>query len=779
MPTYLVSDSSGEKNLPKVPTPVAGPRKGEGPMDTKELQPLVSNLITAAASYIDTEISPERAKATKYYNGEPFGNEEPGRSQFVVTEVRDGVQAVLPSILKVVFGAERVVEFRPKSEEDVPAAEQATDYVLHVFNEENPGFLHTLAVLKDGLIRKHGIFKWWWDDTSETRTYKLENVDQSQLELLAGDESLELVRVDETGRDEQGQTLHSVELKRHYEDGCARLAAVPPEELIYNREARSFDDALIVAHRTEKTHGELIAMGVPKKLVEDHGGSDGELDGNEEQIAREPLNSLSGEEEAGEANTKTKYVEAYCRIDYDGDGIAELRRICTIGSGNHVVSNEPADEIPFGIFTPDPEPHTMTGQSWADRLMDMQRLKSALMRSGLDSLAASIYPRTWYVEGDANLSDILNTAIGAPIRTRSGPNAVGEFTHTFTGKEAFGILTYTDEIIERRTGQNKGAQGLDADALQSSTRAAVAAAVSASQAQQEMLVRIFAEGALKALFRGLLRLLVKHQPRSQMIKLRNQWVAVDPRSWNADMDVTVNVTLGSGLTEEKVQTLLEISAKQAEIIAQMGPQNPIVGVKQYRDTLAEIAELRGRKDATRYFKPITADDEKRMADEAANTPPPETPEEKLAKAQIEIEQMKAQSQDARENQKIQKDLMMKQAELAMNLKKMAAENEQKRIEMKLEDDRERDRMAQELVIKRLDLELKYQAKVSEQQVKQETELMRATVAAGPDEGGSAGEGEEAPAAKKPRRRKHVTFHRDEQNPDKIAGATIEEEDVED
>lgn len=765
-----------EKELPKVATPEPGPRKGEGKMALSELQSTVSGLITSARSYVQTELSPERAKATEYYQGKPFGNEEPGRSQFVVTEVRDGVQAVLPSILKVVFGAEKVVEFRPENAEDVAMAEQATDYVNHVFSEENAGFLHTLAVLKDGLIRKHGIFKWWWDDTSEVKQYKLTGITQTQLELLAADEEIELERVEPEEYAGEEPTF-TVELKRDYANGCAKFAAVPPEEWIYNREARSFDDALIVGHQTRKTRGELIAMGVKEEDVEKHGGADSDVD-NEEALARDPISGMYGEEEAGEANTRIRYVEAYCRIDYDGDGIAELRRICTIGNAYHIVSNDPADEIPFGVFTPDPEPHTMTGQSWADRLMDMQRLKSSLMRSALDSLAASIYPRTWYIEGDANLADVMNTQVGAPIRTRTGAQAVGEFTHTFTGKEAFSALEYADSVIERRTGQNKGAQGLDADALQSSTRAAVAAAVSASQAQQEMLVRIFAEGALKSLFKGLLRLLVTHQPRAKMIRLRNEWVEVDPRSWNADMDVQVNVTLGSGLTEEKVATLDAISMKQAEILEKMGPQNPIVSVKNYRDTLAEMAELRGRKDTQRYFKPISEQDLQRMEQEAASQPPPETPEEKLAKAQIEIEKMKAQAANEREVQKLQKDVMLKQAELAMKLKENQLNDDRERRKMKLEDDRERDRMSQELVLKRFDLELKYQSKVDEQQLKQETELMRATVSAAPGEG-QAVEGEAAPKPKK-RRRRHMTLHRYDDNDPKspIVGATVEDEDDE-
>jgi hypothetical protein len=461
-------------------------------------------------------------------------------------------------------------------------------------------------------------------------------------------------------------------------------------------------------------------MGVKEKDIKEHGGDDPALEQSEEALARAVTEGATlGGEEGGAANGKHLYVESYAHIDFDGDGIAELRKICTLGAAHHIVMNEPVDEACFAIFCPDPEPHTMIGQSWADRLMDMQLIKSSVMRAGLDSLSASIHPRTWYVEGQANLADVLNPAIGAPIRMKQ-PGMAGEFAHTFTGKEAFPVLAYCDDVVERRTGQNKGAAGLDADALQSSTKAAVAAAVTASQAQQELLVRIFAELTLKPLFRGILKLLVKHQPRRRIVRLRNKWVEVDPRSWNADMDVQINVALGSGLVEEKVMTLAGVAEKQAEILQQLGPNNPIVGLKEYRDTLAQALELRGFKNSARYFKEVDQAQLDQMAKEAAEKPPQETPEMVLAKAQIQIEQMKAES-------KAKTDMM--DAQLKMHMGKQ--ELELKRREMLLEDDRQRDKIAADTVTKLLDIEAKTGVDMSER-IEQVSE-MRARAIRSPEE----------------------------------------------
>jgi hypothetical protein len=706
------------------PVPETKPRhKEDDKMDKAEFKSIVHGMITKAVQFVDGELSTERAKATDYYFGRPFGNEEPGRSQFVSTDVRDAIQQVIPAVMRAVFGSERIVEFEPQSAEDVAGAEQATEKVYSIFAKENPGFLNTLAVLKDGMVRKTGIFKWWWDDSSTTTNHKFENVDQEQVELLAADPELKLTRMEPSGQSADGKPLFTVEVTRTIKDGTARYEPVPPEEFIYTRDERNIERASGLWHRTRKTRGELIAMGIKAKVIDEHGGDDPAVRDNEEAQARQPDQiSTDGEEEGGKANDKHLYVEGFARIDFDGDGVAELRKVCTLGPGYHPVANEPAEDVNFAIFVPDPEPHSMSGGSWADRTMDIQKYKSMLMRGLSDSLAASIFPRMVFKSGDANLADIMNPAMGAPIRTQSGPEAVKELFHNFPGKEVLPVVNLADQILDRRIGQQHGAAGLDEGALQSSTKSAVAAQVTASQATQELLVRIFAESALKPLFKGLYKLLLKHQPRASMMRLRNEWVAVDPRTWNADMDVTVNIVMGSGQLQEKIETLMWIAEQQKMFMETAGPHNPVSGLKEYRDTLAEIVELRGRKNSSRYFKPITDEQIKQMQQEAANAPPPESPEMFMAKTQMEIKKMETQAKLEMDQQRAQRELMMKQAEMAMEWKRI-----------KLEDDRERDRQAADIQLKIRELELKHAVNIQEVQLTAEIERERAASQAAPAE----------------------------------------------
>jgi hypothetical protein len=352
-----------------------------------------------------------------------------------------------------------------------------------------------------------------------------------------------------------------------------------------------------------------------------------------------------------------------------------------MGGSYKVVRNLPASYIPFADFPCDPEPHTspLEAMSIFDITRDLQEIKSEILRNTLDSLAQSIHPRTAVVEGQVNIDDVLNNETGAIIRMRA-PGMVQPLTTPFVGQAAFPMMEYMDQIKEDRTGMSKAAMGLNADALQSSTKAAVAATISASQGRIELTARILAEG-MKKLFKGILFLVTTHQDKARMVRMRNEWVQIDPRFWDAGMDATINIALGNGDTNEKLQALMMIMSKQEQILQQLGPTNPLVTPMQFSNTLRKVVELSGFKDSTSFFQDIPADYQ------PPEPPAPKpSPEEILAKVQAES---------------IQADIQKKAAELEL-----------KRQQMLLDDDLARDKMAQDLYLKKYEIELKYKSQIS-------------------------------------------------------------------
>ena len=669
-------------------------------MDDGELQGIITSDLEDAVSYIDSDLSPIRAKGTEYYRGDPFGNEEEGRSQVVAMEVRDTVSAMMPSLMRVFFSTENVVEYIPRGPEDVKGAQQATDYANLIFTSDNNGFMTTYALFKDALVRKCGIAKYWWEEEEKVRIEEYSGLDDQTLQILSQenaevkivvsypDPAISQEIIDQVNAQAMaaGQPappvpmIHDVQIKRIVKDGRVRIMAVPPEELVIDRRARSFEDAALIAHRQMLTVAELIAMGYDEDEVRDNLTSN-DLDSNEEFLARQPLNNITGNNNTtNPMMQRVLYVEAYSRVDYDGDGIPELRKICCMGSGYNIVRNLPASYVPFVDFPCDPEPHTSPLESMSifDITHDLQEIKSEILRNTLDSLAQSIHPRTAIVEGQVNIDDVLNNETGAVIRMRA-PGMVQPFNTPFVGQAAFPMLDYVDQIKEDRTGMSKAAMGLNADALQSSTKAAVAATISASQGRIELTSRILAEG-MKKLFKGILFLITTHQDKPRMVRLRNEWVQIDPRAWDNSMDVSINIGLGQGDVNERLQGLMMIMQKQEQALSTMGADNPFVTMTQFSRTLRKIVELSGFRDASQYFKDVP---EGYMPPAKPERP---TPEQVLAQVQAES---------------IQADIQKKAAELEL-----------KREQMIRDDDYRRDQLAQDLVLKRYELELKYGVQLS-------------------------------------------------------------------
>lgn len=595
-------------------------------MSEEDLQGLVGIMVDQAVSYVDTEVGPQRALASSYYRGDLFGDEEEGRSQVVSRDVRDTVQQMMPPLMRIFWGGQNVVEFLAQGPEDVPAAEQATDYVNYVIKQDNPGFELFYQAFKDALVRKTGIWKVWYDTSERVKTSRFSGIDEQTFAVMAAEEGVEVQSLSQ-----RPDGSLDVVMKRTITEGRVKVAIVPPEELLLNRNARTAEGAILIGHRCLKTRSDLVAMGYDREEIDALPDNTSDLLTREEVIARRPFTVFEDDDRPNSTQEVT-YYELYVRVDYDGDGIAELRRVCCAGSNYTILANDEWDCPPFAVIRPDPEFYSLVeGDSVADLTMDIQRIKSTLMRNALDNLYLSNFPRMGAVEGAVEMDDLLNNEIGGVVRMKR-PDAVVPLTVPFTAAASMPMIEFIDTVKEQRTGVTKAAIGLDANALQSTTQIAAAATVTASRERVELIAHIFAETGVKQLYKLILQLICKHQDRERVIRLRNQYVAVDPRGWSPDMDMTVNVGLGGGTDEQKIGVLAQVSQKQEQILQLMGPNNPLVTLQGYHRTLTRMLELSGIKDADQYF-----------SDPAQFVPPPPEPpppDPALMIAQVEAQKAK-------------------------------------------------------------------------------------------------------------------------------------------
>ena len=639
-------------------------------MDDGELQSVLRAEFDDARDYHTNQLGNERQKAGDYYLGAKFGNEQEGRSSVVSTEVADTIEYVMPSLMRIFASTDEAVRFMPRGPEDVEAAEQASEYVNWVLNNENAGFTILHNWFKDALLNKMGVVKFWWDEKVETSTEEYEGLSDPEFALLVSDQAVEVVEHEQkvlqaavvdpmSGVMVSPQIVsHEVTVRRRRKYGCIKVDNVPPEEFFANKRARSLEDARFVAHRVEMTASDLIAMGYDRDLVESKAGATSDLETDAERNRR--FADLAKNDPADDSQRTVLVTECYARVDYDGDGIAELRRIVCFGEDMEVAANDPFDHIPFAVVSPILMPHKLVGRSLAELVMDLQLIKSTVLRQLLDNLYLSNNSRVVVVDGQVNLDDLLTNRPGGIVRS-AAPGMVSPLSVPQIGQQAFGMLEYLDAVREQRTGINRASMGLDADKLQSTTAIAVQAQMSASQGKIEMIARVFAETGMRALFKGLLHLATKYENRPKIIRLRGKFVPMDPRNWKTEYDVSVNVGLGTGQVQERMQALMMVLGKQEQLLQQLGLQNPVVSPNQYLNTLKQLVQLAGFKDSGQFF--AAQIDMQAMAQQQGEKPP----------SPAELEMAKVQAKVQADQAKAANDIKMAQAKLAAEIKLREAE----------------------------------------------------------------------------------------------------------
>jgi hypothetical protein len=668
-----------------------------------EIESIVASAITDAVDFVESEIAPERVKAQRYFDGETDLGYEDGRSKVVATKVRDSIRGIKPSLMRIFLSTERPVEFVPRGPEDVAGAEQATSYMHWKFGEIN-GYKVLSDVFHDALVKKNGIAKIYWEEYQTGKTYTFTNLNDEEFALIVNEDDIEVIEhseVIEVEMDQMGMQVqtrkHDIKIIKTHDDGKLCVESVPPEEFFVDRNARSIEDAYVVAHRTEMRVADVVAMGFDfDEISELSGISETDSLVDEEDFARRGYSRDRAEEDYNDPSMKIVLItEAYMRVDVDGTGVPLLHKFTMGGSGYKLLDLMPCDEVPFAVFECDPEPHAFYGRSVADLIMNDQDASTSMLRGMLDNVALTNNPRQQVIEDLANMDDVLNNEIGAIVRVKQ-MGAIQDLSVPFIAGSTLPAMQYMDDQTEQKTGVSRASLGLDPDALQNATATAVANTMQAGAGQVEVIARNFAEGGMRRMFKLMLDLMIKNTTDEEMMRLNGKFIPIDPRVWNSAMDVSINVGLGTGKDETKIMALNQALQYQIQMYQTYGPQNGLVTMTQIRNSLGDILAMSGVRNADRYFAPMDPQTEaalQAMAEEAQKASAQEQIDPN--QAYLQAEQMKAQV-------KAESDA----AKMQMDMAKAAAK-----------DDLERDKMDQDLMLKTAEIYGKYETSVEVEKLK--------------------------------------------------------------
>jgi hypothetical protein len=650
-----------------------------------DIKAICGREITAAESHAAT-LSAARRTALDMYMGVNKWPSKAGQSSVVTREVMETIEWIHPQIIKVFASTDEVVKFDPVGPEDEAVAEQATDFINYIWEKDNNGFLVLHTWTKDALLSALGVIKIWWEDKPKIKTEDLQNLTAMQLAMLTQDPGIKIVAQEQ----HPGPTemLTNVRLEFQEPDGRVCVEAVPGEEYLFLPSVKTAEDPG-QGHRRRISQADLIAEGFDAALVDDLPTADEDDEWGERSHRQYPSTLEDINRDSRDRPSRlVEVTEWYTKIDVDGDGRVEFVKV-TLGGTNDgtVLKVEEIDTPPFAVLSPILMPHRLDGLSIADIIKDLQEIKTAITRQMLNSLYLANKPRTWAVDGQVNLQELLNSEAGGVVRVKA-PGMIGELNSQFVGQSAFPMLEYIDRTIEGRSGVSKLSQGIDADVLKGGSAAAqtatgVAALQSAAQQRVELIARVFAETGIRRAFKLILLLVTKYQQSARVIRLRNNWVPMDPRSWNAEMDLTTQVGLGTGDKTQQMTYLAQILAGQKEALAMGGLG--LVSPKELYNTYAKLVQLSGLKTVDQYFM-----DPSKTPQQPPQPPPPD-PNLLLVQVQAQVEQGK----------------------LALEREKMMRE-----------DDRKRDELDADISLRSAELQARYGAQVNMAQIRAQVDRDR-------------------------------------------------------
>lgn len=572
-------------------------------LSNDELLTLIAAEENAALGGEGSPLSADRAEALKRYHGEPFGDEMEGRSAVVSRDLSEAVDWIMPSLMRVFLTTHDVMRFDPVGPEDEKLAEQESEYVNHVITKQNNGFVIMHDWFKDALLERNGYVKHFWDTETRVTHESYSGYSEEEVALLfedANESGDEIEIVGQEKNDANG--TYDLRIRRTCKYGRVCIDVVPPEEIMISKRTRgNIWEAPFVEHATRKTRSELIDMGMDKDFVEDLPAW---VDTHTtERIARDTTPNESSDSQGASLDTsqdEIDYREAYLCVDWDGDGMAEMRRIVKVG--NEIPDgdkwNTEIDAMPFSDLTPNRMPHRHVGRSIQDELSDIAEIKTALWRALLDNTYGNANTE-WLVNERVVLDDFLSSrALGIKRVQGLEPvlGAAQAVDKPMVIQHVLPVLDYVDTIKQDRSGVSPNTQGLDPDTLKQTTEGAARQALSQANLKIEMIARLFAETGVKHLVQSVHELLIKHSDKPTQFKLLNQWIEINPQEWRTRTDLTVNVGIGTGSLEESRSNALLLMTLQE----QKKPDGIVTPRNSYN--LAEkISNLLGFRELGKFF----------------------------------------------------------------------------------------------------------------------------------------------------------------------------------
>lgn len=720
-----------------------------------------------------TELEKKRRTSLEYLKGQMDDVPSlPNRSKATSTDIAEAVETVMPDLMEIFTAGEDVATFEAVGEEDEEAAQQETDYVLHVAFQKLRGFLLLYTAIKDALTVDTGIIKTTWRDREEVKDEKLKGITAVQLEMAkaSGAEIVESVQVGVDNSPGEGGIAAPVELfdatvRMKYDKGCIKSVAIDPNNLTIASDATlDLEECVYLALRSFPRAQALIDSGFDEDKIallpghvqrntNDTNEQARDVAGETTAVSQDGSGSGGPDGKDGRSLMRTVEIhEHYIRADFEESGKSQLWCVVTDADCKTLLHKKKVERHGLAFGTPFIQAHRFYGMSLAEKLIEIQKIKTALLRMMLDSGYFAMNQRTEIAMDRANehtIADLMRNEPMSPVRSRTG-DAVRPLQAGQLGFDVGMMLEYTSTMAEQRTGVVRNAQGLNPDSLHE-TKGGMQALMTMAQKRVRMIARILAETLVKSWFLDIHALSRKHGTRAEKIRLRGKWVDIDPTNFGDRSDMTIEVGVGSGGKEMELAGLGKVIEFQKEMIASQIPEYmAMASPKKVYNAASRFARKVGFKAPEQFFEDpddLARQKEEAKAQRAAQGIPepeePPSPEAMKVKGELELkakahqdtmmlEAEKAKAKFAGDQQaiqaKAQSDQQAAMIDAQMRQAQAEADLTMKREQMAIDAQMRREQMAADQALKReqmfAEIELKRQQLNAELQMNMEVERMK-------------------------------------------------------
>lgn len=586
----------------------------------------------------------DRALSIDYYLGRyPNPPDIDGRSSVVSNDVKDTIEWQKPSLIRIFTGGDTVVKFDPHGPEDAESADQESEYVNYIITQKNDWFSICYDWITDALMTRNAYAMAYWEDKVDATIETYQGLTDDQMALIIQDTQTGRIEIvahtaypaslppQQVQDPMTGQVvmlpppnLHDIQIRKIKSYGCVRIVVLPPErcKVSERHNSVSLQDTPFFEYWENKTISDLRAMGLD---VPDNISGDGTTPDSEVDIARDVGSTFgmdNGDLRSDPAMRMVKVRMCWVRYDLNEDGIAELLQCIVVGK--NILRLDEVETVPVACIVPTPIPHRHIGLSTADDVAEIQDVKSAILRRGLDNLYLQTDGRT-AVSSKVNLDDMLTSRPGGIVRVDGVPSQeILPFVTPQTFPAVMQGMEYMDQIRENRTGTNRYFTGVDQGA-QNKTASGIAQLTSAASQRVELIARVIGNG-MKELFRIVHELSLKHARMEEVIMLRNKWVRIDPRQWKKRSDMTITVGLGVGNREQLAANLQRLLQMQV-----LGLQVGTVVPQNIYNTQIEMAKAMGFASGDKFFT------------DPQKIPPKQPPVDPIAVEEIKIKAFDSQT----------------------------------------------------------------------------------------------------------------------------------------